>query len=159
MDGLALVALLVMVLGLAGAVIPGLPGVLLVFAAAAGYAMLDGFEDFGAGWLVLMGVITAAATALDFIAQPAVARRFGASKWGLIGAVAGLVVGFVVGGPLGALLGPLIGAVLLELLFGRTVRQAFRSGLGTAVGFVAAVVVDLTAALTIIGIFVVLVVA
>ena len=158
MDGLALVALLVMALGLAGTVIPGVPGVLLVFAAAAGYAVLDGFEEFGAGWLLLMGAIAAAATAFDLVAQPAVARRFGASKWGVIGAVGGVVVGFIAGGPLGALLGPLIGAVLLEILFGRTVRQALRSGLGTAIGFAAAMVVDLTAALLIMGLFVVLVV-
>ncbi len=158
MDGAALVALLVMVVGLAGAVIPGLPGVLLVFAAAAGYALVDGFEAFGAGWLLVMGVIAVAATVFDVIAQPAVARRFGASKWGVIGAIAGLIAGFVAGGPVGAVLGPLAGAVVFELLFGQTMRQAFRSGLGTAAGFVAAIVVDVTAGLVIIGLFIVLVV-
>ena len=155
---MALVALLVMAVGLAGTVIPGIPGVLLVFAGVAGYGMLDGFEEFGAGWLVLMGAIAAGATAFDFIAQPAVARRFGASKWGLIGAVAGMIVGLIVGGPVGALLGPLVGAVALELVFGRTVRDALRSGLGTTVGFFTAMVVDMTAGLIIIGIFVVLLV-
>lgn len=153
---LALVALAVMAVGLAGSVIPGLPGVLLVFAAAAGYGLLNGFERFNPGWLLPMGLIAAAATAFDFIAQPAVARRFGASKWGVIGAVAGLIAGIIAGGPLGALVGPLVGAILFELLFGRTVRQALTSGIGTAAGFVLAIVVDLSASLVIIGLFIVL---
>ena len=159
MDGLAAVALALMAVGLVGTVIPGLPGVLLVFGAAAAYAVLSGFDEFGPGWLALMGAIAAAATAIDFVAAPAVARRFGASKWGALGAVAGLLVGLLVGGPVGALVGPLLGAVIAELLFGRTVREAMRSGLGTAVGFVVAMIVDVTAALMIIGLFVVLVIS
>ncbi|MFN8558221.1 MAG: DUF456 family protein [Dehalococcoidia bacterium] len=138
-----------MLVGLVGTVIPGLPGVLLVFAAAAVYAVATGFAAFGPVWLVVMGLVAAAATAFDFIAQPALARRFGASKWGVIGA----------GWPHRRLCRrrpdlfhprPLAGAVLLELLFGRTMRAALRSGLGTAVGFVASVVVDATAALVMI---------
>ena len=159
MDALALAALGLMAIGLAGVVIPGLPGVLLVFGAAALYGVLNRFEEFGPAWLLLMGAIAAAATAFDFIAAPAVARRFGASKWGVIGAVVGLIAGLLLGGPLGALIGPLLGAVGFELLFGRTVRDALRSGVGTAVGYVVAMLVDLTAALMIIGLFVALVIA
>jgi uncharacterized protein YqgC (DUF456 family) len=132
--------------------------VLLVFGAALFYSLLSGFEEFGVGWLALMGAIAVAATAFDLIAAPAVARRFGASRWGVLGALAGLVVGLLAGGPLGALVGPLIGAVVAELVFNRDIQKALRSGLGTAVGFVAAMVVDFTAALTIIALFVVLVV-
>jgi uncharacterized protein len=158
MDALAFAALALMLLGLAGVVIPGIPGVLLVFGAALLYALVSRFDEFGPGWLVLMGAIAAAATAFDFIAAPAVARRFGASKWGVIGAVAGLIAGFFAGGPVGAVLGPFVGAVAFELLFGQTFRQALRSGLGTAVGYAASLVVDATACLAIITLFVVLVV-
>ena len=157
MDALAVAALVVMFLGLAGTVIPGVPGVLLVFGAAATYAFVNGYKEFGPGWLLVMGAVAAASAAFDFIAAPAVARRFGASKWGVLGALAGLVAGFFVGGPFGALIGPLIGAVAAEVLFGRTVRQALRSGVGTAVGFVVAMVVDVTAALAIIALFLLLV--
>ena len=157
MDVLAVLALAVMGVGLVGTVLPGLPGVLIVFAAATGYAVVSGFAEFGPVWLLLMGIIAAGATVFDFIAAPAVARRFGASKWGLLGATAGLIVGLILGGPLGALLGPLVGAVGAELVFGKAIHQALRSGLGTAVGFVAAMIVDVTAALTIIGLFLVLV--
>jgi uncharacterized protein YqgC (DUF456 family) len=92
MDSLAITALLIMALGLAGIVIPGIPGVLVVFGGAVFYSLLSGFREFNAGWLVFMGAIAAGATAFDLIAAPAVARRFGASKWGVIGAIIGLVV-------------------------------------------------------------------
>lgn len=159
MDLLAFAALAIMALGLAGLVIPGVPAVAFVFLGALLYSLLSGFEEFGVGWLLLMAVIAGAATVFDFIAAPALARRFGASKWGVIGAIIGLIGGLIVGGPLGALVGPLIGAVALELIFGRELRQAFRSGLGTAVGFLATFVVDAAASLTIIGLFLVLVIA
>ena len=159
MDALAITALLVMALGLAGIVIPGIPGVLVVFGGAVFYAVVSRFDEFGWPWLALMGAIAAGATAFDLIAAPAVARRFGASKWGVIGAIIGLVVGFFVGGPLGAILGPLLGAAALELVFGRDIRRALKSGLGTAAGYVAALIVDALACITIIVLFVVLVIA
>jgi uncharacterized protein len=158
MDYLAIAALLIMALGLAGIVIPGIPGVLVVFGGALFYSLLSGFREFNAGWLVFMGAIAAGATAFDLVAAPAVARRFGASKWGVIGAIVGLVAGFFVGGPLGAILGPFIGAAALELVFGRDIRRAFQSGLGTAVGYVASLLVDAAACITIILLFAALVI-
>lgn len=155
---LAALALGLMALGLAGTVIPGIPGVLLVLAAAVLYSVLTSFERFSPIWLVLMGCIAVGATAFDFIAAPTVARRFGASKYGTLGAIAGLVVGFFIGGPVGALLGPLLGAVIAELLFGQTLRQSLRSGVGTAVGFVVSMMVDIAAALLIITLFLILLV-
>jgi hypothetical protein len=105
-----------------------------------------------------MGAIAAGATAFDLVAAPAVARRFGASKWGVIGAIIGLIVGFFVGGPLGAILGPFVGAAALELIFGRSIRRALKSGLATAVGYVAALVVDAAACIAIIVLFAALVI-
>jgi len=157
MDLLALMALAVMAVGLAGIVIPGVPGVLLIFVTAALYGLANRFAAFSPLWLLPMAGIAALATAVDFLAAPAVARRFGASKWGAIGAVVGLIAGFIFGGPFGAIFGPLVGAVAFELLFGRTVRAAFRSGLGTLAGYALAMAVDFSAALTLIALFVVLV--
>lgn len=158
MDSFAIAALMMMALGLAGIVIPGIPGVLLVFGAALLYSIVGRFEAFGVGWLLFMGAIAAGATAFDLIAAPTVARRFGASKWGIIGAIVGLVAGLFIGGPLGAIVGPFVGAVALELIFGRDIRRAFKSGIGTAVGYVLSLVVDATACLVIIALFVVLVI-
>ncbi|MCA3749529.1 MAG: DUF456 domain-containing protein [Rubrobacter sp.] len=87
--------------GLVGSVVPGLPGVPLIFLSALVYAYLTGFEVVGAPALVLLGVFAALALAADFVATAYGARRFGASRWG------------TAGGALGALLGTLLGALFL----------------------------------------------
>ncbi|QYJ14319.1 hypothetical protein Rxycam_00115 [Rubrobacter xylanophilus DSM 9941] len=87
--------------GLVGSVVPGLPGVPLIFLSALAYAYLTGFEVVGAAPLVLLGLFAALALVADFAATAYGARRFGASRWG------------TAGGALGALLGTLLGALLL----------------------------------------------
>ena len=149
-DPLLLLALGMMAIGLVGTVVPALPGIVLVFGGALLYAVATGFAVVGVGHLVSFGALTALALALDFVANLVGARAFGASRWGVIGAVVGVVVGVLVGGPLGLLLGPLLGAVALEAVSGRPLRQAFRSGVGALVGYVFGTAAELVLALVIV---------
>ncbi len=117
------IALAAMLLGLVGAVVPGLPGVPLIFLSALVYAYLGGFEEIG-GWMVaLLGLFAVLAIAADYIATSYGARRFGAS-WagtlggaigGLVGTVAGLLF-FGVGAFFGLILGTIGGVFLGEYL-------------------------------------------
>ena len=150
MDPPLLLALALMALGLAGTVLPAIPGVPLIFGGAALYAVLTGFSPVGVGHLVVYGALTLLAMALDVIANLLGARAFGATRWGVIGAAVGVVVGLLVGGPVGLLLGPLAGAVALEALSGQPLRQAFRAGIGALVGFVLGTAVDLALGLAIV---------
>lgn len=150
MDAIWWVVLLLMAVGLVGTVVPVLPGIVLVFAGALLYAVSTGFAPIGVGHLVVYGALTLLAVALDALANLLGARLFGASKWGLLGALLGMVVGLLVGGPLGLVLGPLLGAAALELLAHRSLRRALRSGVGTAVGFVLGTAVELALALAIV---------
>lgn len=91
------IALAAMLLGLVGAVVPGLPGVPLIFLSALIYAYLGGFEDIG-GWIVaLLGLFAVLALAADYVATSYGARRFGASWAGTLGGAVGGLVGTVVG--------------------------------------------------------------
>ncbi|MGF1472917.1 MAG: DUF456 domain-containing protein [Rubrobacteraceae bacterium] len=91
------IALAAMLLGLIGAVVPGLPGVPLIFLAALAYAYLTGFELVG-GWIVaLIGLLAVLAMAADYVATSFGARRFGASWAGTLGGAIGGIVGTVVG--------------------------------------------------------------
>ena len=91
------IALAAMLLGLVGAVVPGLPGVPLIFLAALVYAYLGGFEEIG-GWIVaLLGLFAVLALAADYVATSYGARRFGASWAGTLGGAIGGLVGTVVG--------------------------------------------------------------
>lgn len=91
------ISLVAMLLGLVGAVVPGLPGVPLIFLSALVYAYLGGFERVG-GWIILLlGFFAVLALAADYVATSYGARRFGASWAGTLGGAIGGVVGTVVG--------------------------------------------------------------
>ncbi len=134
-----IVTLLVMALGCAGCLLPGLPGTPLVLLSALGHKIC--FRDQGAGWIVLttLVLITALALVMDYLATVFGARRFGATRKGMIGAVVGGLAGLWFN-LLGILLGPFIGATCFELAGGRPLREAARAGLGATLGLFAGAV-------------------
>lgn len=108
------ITLIVMLVGLAGSVLPALPGVPLIFIAALVYAYLTGFAYVGAGVLVLLGFFAALAFVADFVATSYGARRFGASSWGTAGGAIGGLLGALVGAlffGVGAIFGLLAGSI------------------------------------------------
>src|SRR5918992_5228480 len=94
------ITLVVMLAGLAGSVLPGLPGVTLIFISALVYAILTDFEYVGWLVIVLLGVFAAVAFVADFVATTYGARRFGASNWGTVGGAIGGLARAPAGGPL-----------------------------------------------------------
>ncbi len=148
-----LLAGLVVVAGLAGTVVPALPGVPLVFLGLFIGAWIGDFQAIGWTTLGILAFLAVIAWVVDFLAGAAGARYLGASSrafWGAtIGAVAGIFFGVV-----GMLLGPFIGAVLGELSGGSNMVQSGRAGLGAWIGMVLATAVKLAIAFMMIGIFV-----
>lgn len=149
---LLLAALLVLV-GLAGIVLPALPGVMLIFAGLALAAWAEGFQYVGTGTLAALGVLSLLAWSLDWIAGSLGARRFGASRQAIIGAMLGALVGIFFGLP-GILLGPFLGAVIGELLARRDLGQAGRAGLGAWLGLLLGVAAKLAISISMIALFV-----
>jgi uncharacterized protein len=123
------------VVGVVGTVVPGLPGTILVLAGLVLAAWIDGFARVGVLTLAALAAFTAAAYALDFVATAVGARRFGTSWWGVLGALLGTLAGLFFG-LVGLVLGPFLGAFLLELCARRDLRQAGRAGLGAWLGLV-----------------------
>src|ERR671916_1197112 len=108
------ITLVVMLVGLAGSVLPGLPGVPLIFLSALVYAFLTDFEHVGTLVIVLLGLFAAIALVADFVATTYGARRFGASNWGTVGGAIGSIVGALVGAVflgIGALFGLIFGTI------------------------------------------------
>jgi uncharacterized protein len=113
-DPLLWVTLVTMLVGLAGSVLPGLPGVPLIFLSALVYAILTDFEYVGTLVIVLLGLFAAIAVVADFVATTYGARRFGASNWGTAGGAIGGIVGALVGAlflGIGALFGLILGSI------------------------------------------------
>jgi len=105
-----LLAAALVLVGIVGVVVPGLPGAILVFAGLALAAWIDGFVRVGLGTLAVLAALTALTYALDFVATAIGARRFGTSWWGVAGALVGTIVGLFFGLP-GLVLGPFLGAL------------------------------------------------
>jgi len=106
--------LVLMVVGLVGSVVPGLPGVTLIFLSALLYATLTDFQTVGAAVLALLFVCAAIAFVTDFIATSYGAHRFGASNWGTVGGAVGGIAGALVGAlflGIGSLFGLILGTI------------------------------------------------
>lgn len=151
------VAALLALAGLAGTVLPALPGVPLLFAGMLVAAWANGFERIGVATLVVLGVLTLISLVLDMWATAMGARRVGASRMALAGAVIGTFVGLFFG-LAGVFVGPFAGAVVGEMAHQRSldrrgIGQAARVGMGTWVGVVVAVGLKLALSFAMIGIF------
>jgi uncharacterized protein YqgC (DUF456 family) len=147
----ALAALLVL-LGMVGLLVPALPGAPLLLAGLVLAAWAEGFAYVGFGWLALLGAIAFLGYFIDFAAGAFGAKRFGASKAGMTGALLGGLLGLFFGLP-GVLLGPFVGAVAGELLARRGTEAAGRAGFGAALGLALGAAAKLALAFTMIGIF------
>ncbi|MGH7314115.1 MAG: DUF456 domain-containing protein [Candidatus Rokuibacteriota bacterium] len=143
---------LLFLLGLAGAVIPWLPGPLFILAGAVLWAFATDFAEIAVGRLAILAGLALATFLLNFVAGAIGARRYGGTRWGVVGAIAGAVVGLFFG-PLGLLIGPVAGAITGELLRGADLEGSVRSGFGAMVGLLAGIVADFTIALVMVGLF------
>jgi len=145
-------AVVLIVVGFVGTIVPALPGVPLVFAGMFVAAWADGFQHVGVWWLVGLGVLTLIALAVDFLAGLAGAKRVGASRMALIGAAVGTIVGIFFGIP-GLLLGPFLGALIGELVAGGTLKRATGVGVGAWIGFLIGTVLKLGVCFAMLGLF------
>nr|WP_255703287.1 DUF456 domain-containing protein [Lysobacter sp. GX 14042] len=145
-------ALLLVLVGIAGVVLPALPGLPLVFGGMLLAAWAGGFERIGVATLVLLGLLTLLSIAVDFLASAVGARRAGASRLAVLGAVAGSIVGLFFGLP-GLLAGPFVGALAGEWLQVRRLGQAARVGVATWIGLLLGSALKLGLAFAMLGLF------
>jgi uncharacterized protein len=147
-----LLAVVLVVAGIAGAVLPALPGVPLVFAGLLAAAWADDFQRVGVVALVVLGLLTVLSFVVDFLATVLGAQRVGATRLALVGAALGTLLGLFFGLP-GLILGPFAGAVIGELVSHGRVQQATRAGLATWVGLLFGTLAKLALAFTMLGVF------
>ena len=140
--------------GLAGAVLPALPGVPLVLAGLWLGAWIDGYQMVS-GWTVgVLAILTLIAMAVDLIATALGAKRVGASRQAIAGAMIGTFAGLFFGGLIGVLVGPFVGAVIGELIARGRVDQAMDVGAATWMGLLFGTLAKLALSLAMVGIFV-----
>jgi uncharacterized protein YqgC (DUF456 family) len=147
-----LLAAILVVAGVAGTVLPALPGAPFVFLGLLLAAWADGFDKVGWLPLAVAGLLTVVSMAVDLFATAQGARRVGASWLAVFGAAVGAIAGLFLGLP-GFVVGPFAGAFLGELIARRDWRRAGKVGLGTWLGMVLGAAAKLALVFAMIGVF------
>jgi uncharacterized protein YqgC (DUF456 family) len=149
--GLSL-ALVVMLAGFVGSLLPGVPGTPLVLAAAICHRLYFGSRGVDNPVLVCLIALALLSMLLDCLASLWGAKRFGATWRGVAGAAAGGAIGIFFSLP-GILLGPFIGATLFEVIGGYEFKKATRAGLGATLGLLAGLIGKCAVCAAMIGLF------
>lgn len=149
---LYVLATLLIVGGLAGSILPALPGIPMIFGGIWLVAAVDHYQHLGLWWLLIIGVLGGIGVIVDFVASTLGAKRVGASKRALWGASLGTLVGMFFGIP-GLLFGPFLGALAGELASGTSVLRSAHVGVGTWLGLLFGTLVKLVLSFVMVGLF------
>jgi uncharacterized protein YqgC (DUF456 family) len=149
---LYVIAAALIVAGLVGAIVPALPGIPLIFGGIWLIAETDHYHHLGLGWLLGIAVVGAVGLTVDLLAGALGAKRVGASKQAVSGALLGTVIGLFFGLP-GLLLGPFVGALLGELASGNSVLRSTHVGVSASVGLIFGTLMKLVSSVMMVALF------
>lgn len=139
--------------GLAGLLLPMVPGAPLLFLGLLFGAWAEDFQYIGSRTLLLLAGMAAMTYVVEIVASALGVKKFGGSRRAMFGAVLGGFIGLLFGVP-GVILGPFVGAIIGELSLQRSLDQASRAGFGTVVGMAIGIAGKLAIGMAMIGLFV-----
>ncbi|MDH3679667.1 MAG: DUF456 domain-containing protein [Acidimicrobiia bacterium] len=143
-DGWATVLVaVVMVVGLAGTIVPVLPGLAVVWGATLVYGLLVGFDVVGASIVAVSSLLLLASAVTGFVIPKRSADGADVGRWSQLIALVAAIVGFFVVPVVGLVLGALIGLFLAEYANHRTAAAAWTATVAVAKGFGLSALVDL----------------
>jgi len=148
-----IIAVIFILIGLAGTVIPAIPGTPLMYAGFLLAAWIDNFQRIGWITLIILGVLTLFSLGVDLLATSFGAKRMGASRSAIIGAIIGFFIGIFFGFP-GLLIIPFLGAVIGEYIHRSNWAEAGKIGFGTWLGLAFGFAMKVSIAFTMLGIFI-----
>ena len=147
-------AVLLIVVGIAGSILPALPGTVLVLAGIVLGAWLDDFTRVKWWVVMIVSILAVLAWVTDYLATVMGAKKAGASTLAIVGAALGTIAGIFMG-LVGVLFMPFVGAVIGELIAQKNAKQAAKVGLATWLGLLIGTVVKLVLVFMMTGIFIV----
>jgi hypothetical protein len=143
MDTFLIISGIILLLaGIAGCIFPFLPGPPLAYGSLI-LLQISKYEPFTEKFLIIWALVTTAVVIADYYIPIWGTKKFGGTKGGVWGATIGLVVGIFFFPPLGLIIGPFIGAFAGEIINNQDSNKAFRSAIGSFVGFVAGTLMKL----------------
>jgi uncharacterized protein YqgC (DUF456 family) len=143
MDTFLITAGIILLLGgIVGCIIPFLPGPPLAYGSLI-LLQISSNKPFTEKFLVIWALATVTILIADYYIPIWGTKKFGGTKGGVWGATIGLVLGIFLSPPIGLIVGPFIGAFVGEMLLNQDSNKAFRSAIGSFVGFVAGTLMKL----------------
>lgn len=133
---LIITAIILLIGGIAGCIIPFLPGPPLAYGSLILF-QLSSYKPFTEKFLIIWALVTVLVVIADYYIPIWGTKKFGGTKGGVWGATIGLVFGIFLFPPVGLIVGPFIGAFIGEILNNQDSKRAFRSAIGSFIGFVA----------------------
>ena len=140
---LLILAFFMMLIGLIGCIVPGLPGTPIAYV---GLWIAQATEKIHFSWqfLLIWGIVVVIISVLDYVVPAWGTKHYGGTKWGVWGSTIGVFVGLFFGA-MGVILGPLVGAVIGELISGKQLNDALKAGWGSFVGILFGTILKLIA--------------
>ena len=129
-----IIVTIIAVLGVLGTLVPVFPGTPLIVGAALISGMATDFSVVSIRLIIILILLSIGAEISERFFSAVTTKKFGGSKYGIIGAIAGVLIGSVLFPPLGIFIGPVVGVVIFELSTGKNLKQSFKIGTGTVLG-------------------------
>lgn len=147
-----IIGIILLLAGIAGAILPVLPGPALAFLSLL-FLQIRNPQAFTESFLITWGLVALGVSLIDYIVPVLGAKKMGGSNYGTRGCMVGLVAGIFLG-PFGIIIGPFAGAVIGEMLGGKDFRQALNAGFGAFLGFLAGTLLKLAFAFIMLWFFI-----
>lgn len=140
---LLVLAFFMMLIGLIGCIVPGLPGTPIAYI---GLWIAQATDKIHFSWqfLLIWGIVVVIISVLDYVVPAWGTKHYGGTKWGVWGSTIGVFVGLFFGA-MGVIFGPLVGAVIGELISGKQLNDALKAGWGSFVGILFGTILKLIA--------------
>lgn len=140
---LVIIGIVILIIGFVGCFVPVLPGPPLAYISLL-LLQIGPVVPFSLKFMIIMALVVAGVTFIDYLIPAVGAKRWGGSRYGIVGALIGVVVGLFVFPPFGFIIFPLLGALVGEILNGANTNKAFKAAFGTFVGLLFGMVLKLS---------------
>lgn len=148
-----ILAIIFFIAGLAGTILPALPGPILVYAGMLLYGIITGFAKVGISFFLLQGIALLFTFFIDYFSAVVGTKKFGGSKYTAWAAAAGALLGTFSLGPPGILIGAFLGALLAEMMQNKSPADALKAGAGTLLGIIGGTLLKLAVEIAMIAWF------
>jgi len=149
-----IISVLLMLAGVAGIFISGLPGTILVFSGIAYYSWTINFSIISVNMLILFGILTVISMALDYLSSLISVKKLGISQKGMWGMILGGILGFFIFNVIGMVLGQFLGIVIGELASGKKLFFSVKAGGISILGYFAGIAINIITAAIMLGYFI-----